>query len=264
LVEVLKAFDSPINPTPRDIDTLESNDKVLNVSHYILYFIISMKPTLPPLQRLQNLFRRRKCWMLSPLAKSLGYALISVRRFLKQIGYCRSYTQNGKWYTLADAPDFDRDGLWFYKGIGFSKHGSLTDTIEQLVQRSPMGLSAAALSERLAHPCHAVLTQLHKAGRLDRIRQGGQFQYLTADSPRNRQQRDQAALVQDSGPPGSLSTQIALWVLVEHIKKPTLSFEQIALQLRQQHNTAVSPESIQRFFQEHGLKKTRPPSRPKL
>jgi hypothetical protein len=196
--------------------------------------------------------------MLDQLAEALGYALISVRRFLKQVGYFRSYTQNGKWYTLHDCPDFDRDGLWHYRGIGFSKHGSLTATIDHLVGRSPAGLSASELTGKLQHPCHAVLSQLHKAGRLDRLRLCGQFRYLAADPHLNRQQREQAAFAQATSPTAALSTQTALWVLVEYIKEPRLSFEQIATRLREQRNLAVAPESIQRFFQEHDLKRTPP------
>ncbi len=120
---------------------------------------------MSPTQRLEKLFHRRKCWTLDPLAQALAYAPISVRRFLKQIGYCRSYTHNGKWYTLHDTPDFDRDGLWHYRGIGFFKHGNLPATIDHLLARSPTGLSASQLCERLQHPCDAVLTRLHQAGR---------------------------------------------------------------------------------------------------
>ena len=123
-----------------------------------------MTPPLAPARRLERLFHRRKCWMLDQLAEALGYALISVRRFLKQIGYFRSYTHNGKWYTLHDSPDFDRDGLWHYRGIGFSKHRSLTATIDHLLARSPAGLSASQLAQKLQHPCHDVLTRLHQAG----------------------------------------------------------------------------------------------------
>jgi hypothetical protein len=215
-----------------------------------------MTSLLPPAQRLEKLFHRRKCWMLDQLAEALGYALISVSRFLKQIGYHRSYTHNGKWYILRDSPDFDRDGLWHYKGIGFSRHGSLTATIDQLVGRSPAGLSAGELTQKLQHPCHAVLSQLHQAGRLDRLRLAGQFRYLAIDPQLNRQQREQAALVPAPSPMTSLNTQAALWVLVEYIKEPTLSFEQIAARLREQRNLALTPESIERFFGEHGLKKT--------
>jgi hypothetical protein len=205
---------------------------------------------------LEKLFHRRKCWMLDPLAQTLGYALISVRRFLKQIGYCRSYTHNGKWYTLDDSPDFDRDGLWHYRGIGFSKQGSLTATIDHLLARSPAGLSAGQLAEKLQHSCDAVLTRLYQAGRVDRVRLAGQFVYLATDPQLNGQQREQAALAGPPSPVTSLSTQTALWVLVEHIKDPALSFEQLASRLQEQRQVSVAPQSIERFFQEHDLKKT--------
>ena len=70
-----------------------------------------------PSERLKSLLHRRKCWMLAQLAQTLGYSPFSVRPFLKQIGYFRSYTENGKWYTLRDTPQFDQDGLWHHKGI---------------------------------------------------------------------------------------------------------------------------------------------------
>jgi hypothetical protein len=215
-----------------------------------------MPARLSPPERLKKLFHRRTCWMLDPLAQTLGYALISVRRFLKQIGYFRSYTANGKWYTLQDSPQFDRDGLWHFKGIGFSKHGSLTATLRHLVARSPAGMSAAELGEKLQHPCHAVLTQLHKAGQLDRLPGAGQFRYLATDRQINRRQREQVAGLREPALDAALNTQTALWVLVEHIKNPGLSFEQIAALLHQQHHVAVAPQSIQQFFQEQGLKKT--------
>jgi len=209
-----------------------------------------------PSQRLEKLFHRRKCWMLDQLAQALDYALISVRRFLKQIGYFRSYNHNGKWYTLRDSPDFDRNGLWHYQGISFSKHGSLTATIDYLVARSPAGLSAHELNQKLQHPCHAVLTQLHKGGQLDRLPLAGQFRYLARDPRLNRRQREQAALDQGLSLETSLSTQTAIWILVDYIKHPGWSFEQMAAHLQAERKLALPPESIQRFFQEHGLKKT--------
>ena len=209
-----------------------------------------------PVQALLKLFQRRKCWRLDQLAQALDYALISVRRFLKQIGYFRSYTHNGKWYTLRDSPHFDRHGLWHYQQMGFSKHGSLTATIDYLVGRSPAGLSAGELTQQLQHPCHAVLSQLHKAGRLDRLWLAGQFRYLSTEPQLNRQQREQAAGASALSPSGSLSTQIALWVLVEYIKAPALSFEQLAHRLEGQHHVVVAAESIHQFFEEQALKKT--------
>jgi hypothetical protein len=215
-----------------------------------------MPAQLPPGERLQKLFHRRPCWRLADLAHSLDRALISVRRLLKQIGYFRSYTDNGKWYTLRDSPQFNREGIWHHKNIGFSKHGSLIATIGYLVARSSSGLSARELGQKLQHPCHAVLTNLHKNQVLDRVKVQGEFRYLATEEQTNRRQREQAAVSQPSTPATSLSTQAAVWVLVEHIRNPGLSFEQIAARLQEQRQLALSPESIRRFFQEHDLKKT--------
>jgi len=222
-----------------------------------------MPTPLPPSERLEKLFRRRKCWLLAELAHALDYALISVRRLLKQIGYFRSYTHNGKWYTLRDAPEFNREGIWHHKDIGFSKHGSLVATIAYLVARSPNGLSARELADKLQHPCHAVLTNLHKNQVLDRLKVAGEYRYLATDETVNRRQREEVSGLR-AEPTASLSTQAAVWVLVEHVKDPALSFGQMAVRLREQRNLDVAPESIERFFQEHDLKKTPGASSSKL
>lgn len=210
----------------------------------------------PPATRLEKLFRRRKCWVLADLAKTLDYALITVRRLLKQVGYFRSYTHNGKWYTLQAAPKFNPEGIWLHRKIGFSKRGSLTATITGLVKQSSAGLSARDLAEKLQHPCHAVLSILHKNSVLDRVKVGGEFRYLCPELPINHRQREQSAVQDPQSPLRVLSTQTALFVLVEHIKNPGLSFEQMATNVGNQRNITVAAESIDRFFAEHDLKKT--------
>lgn len=199
--------------------------------------------------------------MLAELAQALDYALITVRRLLNQIGYFRSYTHNGKWYILRASPQFNREGLWHYRGIGFSKHGSLTATITHLVGRSPAGLSARELAGELQHPCHAVLSILHKGGALDRSKVGGEFRYLSPQEQVNRQQRERLVLEEPPAASTSLSTPAAVLVLVEHLKNPGLSFEQLAVHLQQRQLT-VTAESIRRFFAEHDLKKTPEPQIP--
>jgi hypothetical protein len=222
-----------------------------------------MLPPLLPTEQLEKMFNQRPCWILADLARSLDYALISVRRFLVQIGYFRSYTHNGKWYTRRSTPRFNREGLWHHRDIGFSKHGSLTATIGHLVGRSPAGLSARELAQKLQHPCHAVLTHLQQNGQLDRIKVEGEFRYLSIEAPLNRHQRESAMVAAPPSPAASLSTQAVVLVLVEHIKNPELSFEQLAARLQMQGSLAVTPGSIRRFFEEHGLKKTPELPKPK-
>ena len=212
-----------------------------------------MAPPALPTERLQKLFHRRCCWLLADLAHVLGYALISVRRFLKEVGYFRSFTHNGMWYTLRITPQFNRDGIWHYKGIGFSKHGGLIATIGYLVDRSPAGLSARQIAEKLQHPYHSLLGSVHKSGTLDRIKLGGKFRYLSTVPETNRRQREQAAALEPAS--GSLSTHAAVLVLVEQLKHPELDFAQLAANVRRQEALSVEPEAIRRFFEEQGLKK---------
>ncbi|MCP4205896.1 MAG: hypothetical protein GY767_02455, partial [Shimia sp.] len=153
-------------------------------------------------EQLKTLFALRQCWMIEPLAASMGCAVVSVRRLLRQAGYLRSYTHNGKWYTLDSIPAFDRHGIWVHEEIAFSRHGDLIKTIAHLLDKSPRGLSARELSEILHHPCQAVLTHLHKAERVARVRGAQAFVYLSSDaSTRQRQRKALPAVERAQRPP---------------------------------------------------------------
>lgn len=209
-----------------------------------------------PLDRLAQLFSEQKCWQINDISESMGYAVISVRRFLKQIGYFRSYTHNGKWYTLCSIPVFNRHGLWHFNDIGFSKHGSLTQTISFLINRSRKGYTAKELSQLLKTPCHAVLTNIHKSGQIDRDKLTQQFIYFSEDRRVNRRQRKflETTLARDL--PQVLSAETAVFVLVEFIKDSSLSFEQIAVNLKNKRNITVAVKDIAWLFEKHGIKKS--------
>jgi len=91
---------------------------------------------------------------------------------------------------------------------------------------------------------------------LDRVPIAGEFRYLSTEEQTNHRQRAQATLLPSPLPASSLSTQAALWVLVEHIKNSALSFEQLAARLQERRQLSVSPQAIHQFFREHDLKKT--------
>jgi transposase len=213
-----------------------------------------------PLDRLRQLFSHRPCWTLTELSQKLDYARGSIWRFLKQEGYFRSYTHNGQWYTLRNIPRFSREGLWWHQDLGFSRQGNLIATIEHLLARSPTGFSTAELEARLHHPCQTVLSHLHRDGRLVRVKTEGVYRYLATSAKIQQQQREQIEAQTPVPPPPALSAQASLWVLVELIQHPEWSLEQIAVQLQHRRQMAVSVESIARFLEEQGVKKTAEPS----
>jgi len=181
--------------------------------------------------------------------------MISVRRFLKQIGYVRSYTHNGKWYTLHTIAHFNTQGIWRHEQMGFSKHGTLIQTIDYLVHKSPIGLSAAELSRILNSPCQSFLSNQYKAGKLDRMKPGPEYIYLAKDSKTNHRQRDLLNKRLAREDQQSLTAEQAVFVLVRFIRNPSLSFKELARLLRRQSQAVVSAEWIEAFFQKHHIKK---------
>jgi hypothetical protein len=105
---------------------------------------------------------------------------MTVFRQLKELGYYSSYSHSGKYYTLGSIPVFDKNGLWSYVGIHFSRRGSLMDTIPVLVNRSQAGYFASELEELLHVFVHNALGKLFVLGRLLREQIGDQYLYLSA------------------------------------------------------------------------------------
>jgi hypothetical protein len=159
------------------------------------------------------LFSTQPCWMIEPLATELHYSIPSVRRFLTETGYYSRFTHNGGWYTLRSIPRFGRDGLWFESDIGFSRAGSLTKTLIDLTTRSPAGLNADQLGERLRCRCHTVLVYLYRHGRLQREKLGRSYVYFAADPCTAASQRQ--ALIRPHPPAAQLPAEIAVLLLAD-------------------------------------------------
>jgi hypothetical protein len=144
--------------------------------------------------------------------------------------------------------------LWFYHDIGFSRAGSLTNTLISLTTRSPAGMTAEQLGGKLRCRCHSILVHLCRRGSLQRQKLGRSYVYLAADPQTSNSQRQAMA-----GPEPlevQLPAEIAILILVEFIKNPLSSFQQLAKTISQRRNVTVEAAEIQKLFEQHGLKKT--------
>ena len=210
-----------------------------------------MKNNKTPQGRLVLLFDQTKCWTIQELTHFLNYSTISIRRFLKEIGYYSSFTHNSMWYTLHSIPTFNKRGLWFYQDIGFSKHGNLKQTIFNFVSKSTQGLTAKDLFEILLIPCHPVLNQMYKRNKIDRFNTQRGFVYLSIDNKKRQRQLNRLQLqlftVKESE---SLNAQAAVYVLVEYIKRPEASVVELSKAV-EKRKVKASPEAITILFKEH-------------
>ena len=205
-------------------------------------------------QQLAVLFSKQPCWMIKPLADELEFSISSSRRFLSSVGYYSSFTHNGKWYTLDSIPRFNRDGLWFHQDIGFSRAGSLTNSLIAITTKSPAGLSAEKLGEKLHCRCHSVLVGLHRRKKLQRRKIGRSFIYIAAD-PDIAARQHQAISLQNTETQ-QLPAEIALQVLVEFIRDPNANFTQLAKTIKRKIKITVQTQQIEWLFQQYDLKKT--------
>jgi hypothetical protein len=208
-----------------------------------------------PQYQLAKLFKKEKCYTIDQLSRLLNYSLISIRRFLKVIGYYSSFTHNSKWYTLRSIPSFNKNGIWFYQDIGFCKHGNLNQTIGHLIDKSSQGLTAKDLFNILSVPCHPVLNQMYKKKKIDRFNTPKGFVYLTTSESKKRLQLKRLQVLTPSPKIEHLNPQTAVYVLVELIKNPKASFLELSVAVNKKGVTA-SQQAIAQLFKDYDLKKT--------
>lgn len=138
---------------------------------------------------LKRLFRRFQVVDLDTLYRTLKTrSRMSVFRRLREIGYFSSYTHTGRYYTLADIPQFDHYGLWIHQGIGFSLFGTLKATIVELVNKSPTGHTHMELNSLLRIRVHNTLLTLARTGRVRREYIDRTFLYVSAESDQAAEQ----------------------------------------------------------------------------
>jgi hypothetical protein len=194
--------------------------------------------------------RIKKVVTLADLALHLSCSRRTVQRRLADWHALRSYNRNGSYYTLPDIPKFDANGLWRYRGVFFSKFGSLPETFAHLVAQSPAGLTASEAGELLGLRPSSFLWSLREHPALRRQRHRGRYLYLSSEPARCQAQRQQRELM---GGAARLPTDSeAVAILIEKIKHPGLSHEELSRRLEKQ-KLFVEPEIIHDFFVRHNL-----------
>jgi len=224
--------------------------------YFWCYAILYQESIMPPAetkQHLLSLFKKQPCWMIKPLADEIEYSVPSIRRFLAAIGYFSSFTHNGRWYTLSHIPRFNHNGIWFSDTIGFSRQGSLPQTIVHLVDRSQQGLTAEEIGAKLRSRCHSILVGLYRSGKLQRHKLGRSHIYLSVDPDTCAQQRQ--LIDQKNRPSAPLPAEMAVLVLAEAIRHPDYSFTLLAEAIRRDRQVSIQAAQVKALFEAHGLKK---------
>ena len=205
-------------------------------------------------ERLLNLFADQKVVDLPTIQKALGEVSAQTAfRYLKLVPYRRSYNHNGRYYVLYDAAQFDRVGLWSFKGIHFSAHGSLTSTVRRLVHEAPAGATQRELQLLMQIRVHNILLNLWRKQEIGRESLGNVYVYLHSKDGVMRAQlkrrREQLAIQKVET---EISDAIVIEVLLILIRYPGSRFAEVVQRLRG-HSPPIRAEHVRAVFNRYDL-----------
>lgn len=141
-------------------------------------------------RNLRSFLTRQKIATLEGVKHALGTtATMTVFRRLKALRYRTSYSHRGRYYTLADIPQFDEQGLWCCRGVWFSRDGNLLATARRFVEQADAGLTANELEAPLAVQVKEPLLELVRRKQLDRQKRGREYVYFSREPGRRREQQ---------------------------------------------------------------------------
>ncbi len=204
-------------------------------------------------------FRRRKALTVMELHELFGCSLRTVQRRLKTWQSRTSFNHNGRFYTLPDIPIFDAYGLWHYRDISFSMHGTLKKTVVRLVHDSPHGLSAAEIGEILRMNPQSFLSHFQNEPGLYRKKVGRRFIWFASDTGIRKKQHQGRTEMERQEHIVLPSDREAVLLLVDLLHHPGASIKDIARRLKPK-GVEVGPEIIRDFLTHHDLlKKTTDP-----
>ena len=210
---------------------------------------------------LRSYFRKHRIAELSELFHLLGTrSRMSVFRRLKAIGYFSSFNHAGRYYTLADVPQFDQWGLWFHRSAGFSYAGTLKDTVEKLVNGSATGMTPkdllALLKLPVANTLYNTLHDLLQCERLRRQELVGYHLYVSTDPGQaNKQLKERSQVIHhEPGSRGRIPDDTVIAVLVEALQSAEVLVTASILSSRLTvHGVVVTTAQVEQIFSQYGL-----------
>jgi hypothetical protein len=156
-----------------------------------------MRPEEYHTSKLIEMLEKERILPLDRVAVALGKpSRTTVFRKLAEIGGRASYSHRGRYQTLDRIAEYDQDGLWSFRGVHFSRQGTLLETIVYLVEHSPQGYFASELQALLEVRVHNALAHLYAAKLLGREQHADQYLYISPTTGTGQREKRHEAIEQ--------------------------------------------------------------------
>ena len=135
-------------------------------------------------EKMQNLFDQKQIWSSQQLIAHFDCTFQCLWRNLRHIKYFTSYTHNAKYFTIANIPEFDKNGIWFFDDpvigkVGFTKYFSANKLIVSLITSSTSGMCENEISAVTKIRVFNQLNTLSKKSIIKKLKLGGRYRYFS-------------------------------------------------------------------------------------
>ena len=204
-------------------------------------------------QQALNTFTFRKVLTVMELSEILQCSQITVHRRLAEWDTLTSFNKNGRYYTTNSIPTFDKNGIWKYGDIYFSKYGTLKNTVIVLASKSKKGMSHSELQEIIGLNPKYLMARFKELPGLIKERYKNYIIYYAGNSEKYELQK------RNRFPPEPAAGELppdaqAIIILVELIHHPQMSTSELAAQLRGKGH-AIETGNIAALFKKHEIDK---------
>jgi len=219
-------------------------------------------------QRVVDVLREERVSTIDRLVRAASASRNVVFVALRKHGHFSSINCAGQYQALKETPRFGKDGLWFYDDVGFSRHGTLTETIKALVEMSPEGMTTGELEDRVKTRVHNQLSWLAREEQIRRFRVGRRAVYTSREEERRSEQRERREGHGSRGErspvtwgtdqcflPEGMDGLTVVRLLVQIIERPEASVASISKTL-QGEGFDINAEKIRQVMSFYGVKKT--------
>lgn len=205
--------------------------------------------------------RSQKTFTVDQVQLFLHCSPRTARRRMKAWKVFTSINQNGRYYALPDIPAFNASGLWKYRNILFSTHGTLKQTIIHVIQQSHHGLSSHEITDQIGLPPNrSLLSHLRESSDIRREKLHGRYVYFSGDPEIYAKQKRRWDRLEEEAK-AQLSDEEAVQVLAYFIKHPHLSPEELARRLSRK-GRKIKAAGVRQLLESHDLLKKTPDIEP--
>jgi len=212
------------------------------------------------LQSIEDHFIEKNVLTLQNLSQYFHVSVRTVQRMIGPLDTIRSYDHNGRYFSLEKLARFNSMGIWEYNNIHFSRFGTLKTTLVAIINNSSQGMDASQIKDALGMDTRSFLFQYKDVSGIKREKVGSHYVYFSSEPGQFSRQLSnrKQGLVSISQAP--LEGTAAISVLVETIKHPDFTFDQLSKHLSKQ-GIKIKPVIIEDFFVFYGIEKKTPDSK---